>query len=182
MLQFIAIAAGAAIAGVLGIAARRPDTFRVQRSTVIHAPPESIQPHIANFRAWVNWSPYEKLDPAMKKTFSGPESGPGAVYAWEGNKKAGEGRMEMRESSPTRVTIQLDFTRPFEAHNMTTFTLQPRGDRTEVTWAMDGPQPFMQKVMCVFINMDRLVGKDFETGLANLKALAEGQPPSPAQS
>lgn len=179
MLPFIAIAAGAAVAGVLGIAARKPGTFRIQRSTVINAPPEAIHPHIADFRAWAGWSPYEKLDPEMKKTFSGPETGPGSVYAWSGNKKAGEGRMEIRESSPTRVTVQLDFTRPFEAHNMSSFTLQPRGDRTEVTWAMDGPQPFMQKVMCVFIDMDKLVGKDFETGLANLKALAEGQP-SPA--
>lgn len=175
MLQIIAIAAGAAIAGVLGIAATRPGTFRVQRSAVIHAPPEAIHPHIADFRRWADWSPYEKLDPEMKKTFTGAASGPGAVYAWEG-KKAGAGRMEIRESSPHRIAIQLDFSRPFEAHNTAEFILQPRGDVTEVTWAMHGPSHFAHKVIGVVINMDRLVGKDFEAGLAALKSLAERQP------
>lgn len=176
MLQLIAIAAGAAIAGVLGVAARKPDTFRMQRSAVIDAPPERIHPLIDDFRRWAEWSPYEKLDPEMKKTYSGAASGRGAVYAWEGNRKAGAGRMEITGSSPERITIQLDFTRPFEAHNITNFTLQPRGGRTEVVWAMDGPQPFINKVMCVFINLDNLVGKDFEAGLANLKQIAERQP------
>lgn len=173
MLQFIAIAAGAAIAGVLGIAARKPDTFRIQRTGVIGAPPEKILPLLTDFHRWAEWSPWEKLDPEMKRTFSGAESGRGAVYAWDGNKKAGGGRMEITGSSPERVTIQLDFTRPFAAHNVTTFTLQPRGGRTEVVWAMDGPQPFMNKVMGVLINLDKLVGKDFDAGLANLKAIAE---------
>jgi hypothetical protein len=181
MLQFIAIAAGAAIAGVLGVAARKPDTFRIQRTGVIDAPPERIHPLLDDLRRWAEWSPWEKLDPEMKRTFSGAASGRGAAYAWDGNKKAGAGRMEITGSSPERVTIQLDFTRPFEAHNITTFTLQPRGGRTEVVWSMDGPQPFMNKVMCVFIDMDKLIGKDFEAGLASLKALAEGQPsPTPA--
>jgi hypothetical protein len=181
MLQIIAIAAGAAIAGVLGIAARRPDTFRVQRTAVIHAPPEKIHPLIADFRRWAEWSPYEKLDPGMKKTFSGAESGRGAAYAWEG-KKAGAGRMEITGASPERITIRLDFTKPLEAHNIATFTLQPRGGRTEVTWAMDGATPFAHKVIGVVINMDKMVGKDFATGLANLKAIVERQPSAGATS
>jgi hypothetical protein len=181
MLQLIAIAAGAAIAGVLGIAARRPDTFRVERTAVIDAPPEKIHPLIADFRRWAEWSPYEKLDPGMKKTFSGAESGRGAAYAWEG-KKAGIGRMEITGTTPERITIRLDFTKPFEAHNIATFTLQPRGGRTEVTWAMDGATPFAHKVIGVVINMDNMVGKDFAAGLANLKAIVERQPSAAATS
>lgn len=178
MFGIIAIAAGAAVAGVLGIAVRQPGTFRVQRSTVIDAPPRAIHPHIDDFRAWAGWSPYDKLDPEMKKTFSGAQKGPGAAYAWEG-RKAGVGRMEIVESSPERIVIQLDFVKPFKAHNTCTFTLRPRGSSTEATWAMDGASSFTSKVMSVFINMDALVGKDFAAGLASLKALAERQP-SPA--
>ncbi|WP_420125007.1 SRPBCC family protein [Longimicrobium sp.] len=180
MLQFVAIAAGAAVAGVLGVAARRPDTFRMHRSAVIDAPPERIHPLISDFRKWADWSPYEKLDPEMKKTYSGAATGRGAVYAWEGNKKAGAGRMEMTETSPQRIAINLEFTRPFKASNVTTFTLQPHGAGTEVTWAMEGPNPFINKVMGVLINLDRLVGKDFEAGLANLKTIAERHPSAPA--
>ena len=178
MLHLIAIAAGAAIAGVLGIAARRPDTFRVQRTAVIDAPPERIQPLIEDFRRWAEWSPWEKLEPGMKRTFSGAASGRGAAYAWEG-KKVGSGRMEITGTSPERTTIQLDFLKPWEAHNIATFTLQPRGGRTEVTWSMDGPSPFVSKVMGVFVSMDNLIGKDFAAGLAILKAIVERQP-SPA--
>lgn len=179
MLQIIAIAAGAAIAGVLGLAARKPDTFRMHRTAVIDAPPERILPLLDDFGRWAEWSPWEKLDPELKRTFSGAASGPGAAYAWEGNKKAGAGRMEITGASRERVTIQLDFTRPFEAHNVTTFTLQPRGGRTQIVWAMDGPQPFINKVMGVFINMDALVGKDFDAGWASLKALAESSAATP---
>ncbi len=175
MLQIIAIAAGAAIAGVLGIAAARPNTFRVQRSAAINAPPETIYPLIADFRAWNGWSPWEKLEPGMNRTFSGAASGTGAVYAWAG-KKVGAGRMEITGAAPpSRITIKLDFLKPFEAHNTTTFTLQPRGGATEVTWTMEGPSPFINKVMGVVMNMDRMIGKSFEEGLATLKAMAEGQ-------
>jgi hypothetical protein len=177
MLQIIAIAAGAAIAGVLGLASRRPGTFSVRRSAVIHAPPEAIYPHIADYRAWAAWSPWEKLDPGMKRTFSGAASGPGAVYAWEGNGKVGRGRMAITGATPPRrLTLKLDFLKPFEAHNTGYFTLEPRGDRTEVTWGMDGPALFITRLMGVFVDMDRMVGKDFEAGLASLKAIAEGQP------
>lgn len=181
MLQLIAIAAGAAVAGVLGVAARRPDTFRVYRTAVIDAPPEKILPLIEDLRRWVDWSPYEKLDPGMKKTLTGAATGRGSVYEWEGNKKAGAGRMEILETSPTHVAIQLDFTRPFKAHNVTTFTLRPRGASTEVTWDMEGPNPFLNKVMGVLINMDNLLGKDFTAGLASLKTLAERQPSAAAR-
>jgi uncharacterized protein YndB with AHSA1/START domain len=175
MLQIIVIAAGAAIAGVLGIAAARPNTFRIQRSAAINAPPETIYPLLADFHAWSGWSPWEKLDPAMDRTFSGAASGTGAVYGWAG-RKVGEGRMEITSASPpSALTIKLDFLKPFEAHNTTTFTLQSRGGATEVTWAMEGPSSFKDKVMGVVMNMDRMIGKSFDEGLATLKAIAEGQ-------
>ncbi len=163
-----------AIVGVLVVASTKPDDFRIQRSASIAAPPEKIFPLINDFRAFGSWSPYEKLDPAMKRSYTGAAAGKGAVYAWEGDGQAGAGRMEITESAPpSRIALSLDFTKPFEAHNIVEFTLEPRGGATTVTWAMHGPTPFLAKVMHVFINFDRMVGTDFETGLANLKALAE---------
>ena len=162
------------IAAILAFAATRADTFRVQRSAVISAPSDKIFPLIDDFHNWATWSPYEKLDPAMKRTLSGEPSGKGAVYAWEGNSKAGEGRMEIIESTSTsRVVIKLDFLKPFEAHNTAEFTLQPQGDTTRVTWAMYGPAPFIAKLMGLFFSMDKMIGKDFETGLNNLKTRTE---------
>jgi K+-transporting ATPase KdpF subunit len=159
---------------VLILALMKPDTFRVQRSTTVKTVPADVFPRINDFRNWASWSPYEKLDPNMKKTFSGPASGKGAIYEWQGNNKAGTGRMEILESStPNKITIKLDFLKPFEGHNTSEFTMSPKGDSTEVTWAVYGPVPFMQKIMHVFINMDKLLGKDFEAGLANLKAITE---------
>ena len=171
MLGIIALAA-APIAGVLGYAATRPNSFRIERSATIAAPPERILPLIEDFHRWEGWSPFEKLDPEMKKSFAGAASGRGAVYSWEG-KKAGIGRMEITDISPQRVTIKLDFEKPFKASNTAEFILQPAGAGTNVTWAMHGSQPFINKLMGVFINLDKLVGKDFDTGLAGLKALAE---------
>jgi carbon monoxide dehydrogenase subunit G len=114
------------------------------------------------------------MDPEMKRTYSGVASGKGAVYAWQGNSKVGEGRMEISDTSPpSKVTIKLDFVKPFEAHNIAEFTLEPKGDSTSVTWTMHGPSPYMAKVMGVFVSMDKMIGKDFETGLANLKTVAE---------
>jgi hypothetical protein len=163
-----------AIVVVLIMAARRPDVFRVQRATVIKAPPEKIFPLINDFRNWGGWSPWEKMDPDLKRSYSGAPDGKGAIYAWVGNKKVGEGRMEITESVPaSRVALNLDFIRPFEAHNTVVFALVPQGDGTGVSWTMQGSIPFMFKVMHVLMNMDRMVGKDFEAGLANLKALAE---------
>ena len=114
------------------------------------------------------------MDPALQRKFSGAEAGKGAVYAWEGNKKVGQGRMEITESSPpSRLRIKLDFIKPFEGHNFTEFTFVPRAGGTDVTWTMTGPRPFMMKVMGTFCNMDKMIGKDFEAGLANLRTLAE---------
>jgi uncharacterized protein YndB with AHSA1/START domain len=162
------------LAAVLIIASTKPDTFRVQRATSIKAPPEKIFALINDFHSWSAWSPYEKLDPAMKKTLGGAASGTGAVYEWEGNSKAGKGRMEITQSSlPSRITIKLDFEKPMEGHNVAEFTLQSKGGATDVTWSMNGPAPFISKLFQVFFNMDTLIGKEFETGLANLKAIAE---------
>ena len=174
MLKTIAIVVAVLIAGVLIFAATKPDTFRVQRSTSIKAPPDRIFAILNDFQKWGSWSPFEKKDPAMKRTFGATTSGKGAVYAWEGNKDIGQGRMEITESvPPSRVTIKLDFVKPFEAHNIVTFTLEPKGDTTNVTWAMQGPTPYFAKVFQVFVSMDSMVGKDFEAGLATLKAVAE---------
>jgi len=174
MWKIVLVVVAALVVGVLVVAAVRPDDFSVQRSASIQAPPEKIYPMLADFRQWPAWSPWEKLDPEMKRTLGGPASGPGATYAWQGSSKVGAGRMEIKEvTAPAQVRIQLDFIKPFEGHNVTDFTLVPRGDTTEVTWLMRGPAPFVSKLMGVFVDMDKMIGKDFETGLANLKAAAE---------
>jgi uncharacterized protein YndB with AHSA1/START domain len=174
MLKIIALVVVVLIAAVLIYAATKPDTFRIQRSASITAPPEKIFALINDLHSWSAWSPYEKKDPAMKKTFSGAASGRGAVYEWEGNKDIGKGRMEITDTSPpSKVTIKLDFVKPFEAHNIVEFTLEATGDATSITWAIHGPNPYMSKVMCLFFNMDNMVGKDFEVGLSNLKTVAE---------
>ena len=174
MLKTIALVIVAALAAVLLFAATRPDSFRVERSITIKAPPEKVFPLIEDFRRWPEWSPWEKLDPQMKRTLSGPASGPGAAYAWEGNDKVGAGRMEILSAAPaSKVSIKLDFIKPFEGHNTADFTLQPQGDGTAVNWAMYGPAPFISKLMGLFFSMDQMIGKDFETGLANLKAASE---------
>ena len=170
----IAVVLAIAIAVVLILAATKPDQFAVQRSTAVKAPPEKIFALINDFHQWGSWSPYEHKDPAMKRTFSGAARGNGAVYAWEGDKNVGSGRMEILEAAaPSKIVIKLDFYSPFEAHNTAEFTMLPQGDETRVTWRMHGPAPFMARIMHVFINIDKMVGKDFEFGLANLKRLAE---------
>lgn len=161
------------LAAVLIYAATKPDTFRLQRAASIKAPAEKIVAVLSDFRGWEAWSPWEKLDPAMKRSYSGSAKGKGAVYAWQGNSDVGHGRMEITEAAPTRVAMDLDFVKPFEAHNKVVFSLVPKGDFTEVTWAMQGPLPYMAKVMHVVIDVDGMVGKQFEIGLASLKALAE---------
>ena len=142
----------------------------------INAPPERIFPLVNDFQRWGAWSPFEKKDPGMKRAVSGVPSGKGAVYEWDGNKEIGQGRMEIVESvPPSRVTLTLDFTRPFEAHNIVDFTLETRGNSTQVTWAIHGPSPFISKVMGIVLNMDKMIGKDFEAGLAALKTVSEQQ-------
>jgi hypothetical protein len=157
MLKTIAIILLVAVAAMLIIAATRPDNFRVQRTLAIKASPEKIHAYIDNFHQWCAWSPFEKMDPAMKRTMSGAESGQGAVYAWEGNSKAGAGRMEITESSPQRLLIKLDFTKPMAANNTAEFDLKPGGDTTEVTWAMYGNANYLAKIMHLFFDMDKMV-------------------------
>ncbi len=174
MLETIAFAIIGLIGALLTFAATKPDTFRVQRSIGIMAPPERIFQHINDLTKWSAWSPWEKMDPAMKKTASGPPQGKGAVYEWDGNNQVGTGRMEVLESVlPSKILIKLDFLKPFEAHNRAEFTLTPHEGATTVTWAMYGPQPYMAKVMGLVFNCEKMVGPQFETGLANLKMLAE---------
>jgi uncharacterized protein YndB with AHSA1/START domain len=162
------------IAVVLILAARKPDTFQVTRTVTINAPPERVYPLIADFKAWGAWSPWEKKDPAMKRTYGATAAGKGATYAWDGDKNVGSGSMEIMDAPvPSRVTIKLAFKRPFEANNVADFTLVPVEGGTNVSWSMSGPTPFFGKILHVFVDMDKMVGRDFEAGLANLKAIAE---------
>ncbi|MFN0299434.1 MAG: SRPBCC family protein [Burkholderiales bacterium] len=174
MLKVIAILIVVLVAGVLIFAATKPDTFRIQRSASIKAPPEKVFAFINDFKRWDVWSPWEKKDPSMKRDYGAATVGKGATYTWEGNKDVGQGGMEIVESvAPNKVALKLDFVKPFEAHNIVTFTLEPQGDTTNLTWAMEGPVPFFAKIIHVFINMDKMVGKDFEAGLASLTTAAE---------
>ena len=174
MLKAILVIVAILIAAILAYAATKPDTFSVQRSARVNAPPAKIYAIVNDFHRWIDWSPWEKLDPAMTRTLSGAASGLGAVYEWRGNGKVGAGRMEITESVPaSKVGIKLDFIKPFEGHNIAEFTLVPQRDSTQVTWTMHGPTPFVSKLMQVFVSLDTMIGKDFESGLANLKTLAE---------
>jgi len=174
IVAIVAIVLAVAIAIVLIIAASKPDTFSVRRAATVRAPAEKIFPLINDFHHWGTWSPYENRDPAMKRSYSGPANGVGAVYGWDGNNNVGAGRMEILETSPpAKIVIKLDFFKPFEGHNTAEFTILPQGDATDVRWVMHGPAPFMSRLMQVFINLDRMIGKDFEIGLANLKRLTE---------
>jgi len=174
MFKKIALGLALLIAVVLLLAATKPPTFQLQRSTRIAASAEQIFPLLNDFHRWGVWSPWEKMDPGMTRTFAGPDSGVGAHYAWAGNRKVGTGSMEILESVPSsRVVIALNFLSPFEAHNTAEFSLAPAGDSTDVTWTMRGPNSFVSKVMSVFVSMDQMVGPDFERGLANLKAAAQ---------
>jgi uncharacterized protein YndB with AHSA1/START domain len=170
----IAIVLVVAIAVILVLAATKPGTLRVTRAISINAPAERIFPLIDDFHQWTVWSPYENRDPAMKRIYGGAGRGQGAVYAWDGNKNVGAGRVEILETqAPSKIVIKLDFYKPFEGHNTAEFTMLPQGDATSVTWTMYGPAVFMSKVMQVFMNLDRMIGRDFEVGLANLKKLTE---------
>jgi len=174
MLKIIGIVIVLAAVGLLVYAAMQPDDFRIQRSATVKAPPERIYPLIASLKAWGPWSPWEKKDPAMKRTFSGPDAGVGAAYGWEGDKNVGTGKMTILEATPPgKVVIKLEFLKPFEATNTAEFTLTPQGDSTAIVWAMYGKNNFLSKLMCVFMDMEKMVGPDFEAGLAGLKALAE---------
>lgn len=150
------------------------DTYTVTRSTVIDAPPQVVYDEVADFRQWIIWSPWEQLDPHQQRTYSGAESGQGAAYAWSGNRKAGQGTMEITEAQPARkVAIALTFVKPFRSSNTTTFELRPEGSGTHVTWSMVGPKTLVTRVMGVFKSMDAMIGPDFEKGLSRLKAVSE---------
>lgn len=162
-----------AIAVVAAMASQRPDTFRVSRSTGIAAPAEKIFPLINDVRAFNSWNPYALKAPEMKGSYSGPFIGPGAHYDFE-SKKSGNGSFEILHAvEPSQVQMRLDMNDPFKAQNVITFTIVPAGAVTQTTWAMEGPAPFLSKFMGVIFNMDKMIGADFEAGLANLKAKAE---------
>ena len=150
------------------------DTYTVLRSATVGAPPADVYPHIVDFHKWGSWSPWDELDPEMDKTYSGADAGPGAKYAWTGNRKVGQGSMEITGATEaSEVTIDLEFLKPFKATNTTVFSLQPDGNGTKVTWAMTGRKTFMTRVMGIFKSMDAMVGPDFEKGLARLKSVVE---------
>lgn len=155
------------------------DTYTVERSVTIDAAPQRVYELIASFRSWPKWSPWEDLDPDLRRTYSGPESGTGAAYAWSGNRKAGAGRMTITDATrPSNVQIDLVFDKPFRAHNDTSFTITPEGSGSHVTWSMTGHKTFMTRVMGIFKSMDSFVGPDFEKGLSRLKVAAESAPPN----
>jgi uncharacterized protein YndB with AHSA1/START domain len=160
------------VLGFVAFVATRPATYHVERTATVAAPPAAVYARIADFREWEAWSPWENLDPAMTKTFEGAESGVGAGYHWAGNDQVGEGRMTITEATPERrLLIRLEFIKPWAATNATAFDLEPSGDGTRVKWTMDGTNDFMGKAMSVFVNMDQMIGKDFERGLASLDSL-----------
>jgi Polyketide cyclase / dehydrase and lipid transport len=175
MLKTTLLVIAALIAVVLLYATTRPDSFRVARSASIKAPPERLHALINDMHAFNTWNPYARKDPTMKGSYTGPTSGKGAAYAWESD-KVGTGSLEIIDTAvPGSVAMKLDFVKPFEAHNTAAFTIQPEAGATRVTWAMQGPVPYLAKLMHLFFNMDQMVGKDFEDGLANLKTLAEAR-------
>ena len=174
MLKTIVILIVVVVVAILAWASMQPDTLHVERTVTINAPAVEIFPLINDLHQWQSWSPWEKKDPAMKRTYSGPPSGKGAGYEWEGNSQVGSGRMEVTESTaPSKITMQLHFIKPFEGHDVGEFTLKPNGNSTTVTWSMTGPNRYLGKVMSIFVNMDKMIGNDFQDGLNNLKAIAE---------
>jgi hypothetical protein len=175
VITVIAVILAIAIAVILALAARKPDDFRYERSIVVDAPADRIYPFVSDFRKWIVWSPYEAKDPDMKRTYGERAEGVGAVYAWDGNREIGAGRMEIADAAqPSLIRIRLDFFRPFKANNLAEFIFTPTGGQTHVTWAMNGKSNFMSKVLCTVMNVDRMVGNDFDKGLKALKAAAEG--------
>jgi hypothetical protein len=182
MVKKILIGAAVVVLALIGIVAMQPSEFRVTRSAHVEAPAKTVFAQVNTLRNWDAWSPWAKLDPNAKNTFEGPESGPGAGFAWSGNDDVGEGRMLIYESNPpTLIRIKLDFVRPMEDTCTTVFTFSEADGETDVTWSMSGEQSFVEKAVCMFMDMDKMVGADFEKGLAQLKAVAEAAPPEAPQ-
>ncbi len=174
ILKRLALIVTVAIVALLLYATTRPDSFQIERSLVINAKPEKIFPLINDLHQWTSWSPWEGLDPALKREYSGSASGQGARYAWSGNDKVGAGSMTITASQPmTHIAMDLHFIQPFEARNVAEFTLTEGANGTRVSWRMTGPNPYIAKVMQVFFSVDAMVGKDFEAGLAKLRQVAE---------
>jgi uncharacterized protein YndB with AHSA1/START domain len=178
VLLVVVAAVALVVVGVGLLALRQPDTYKVERSIAMAVPPEAVYQQVSDFKAWDRWSPWAKLDPKMKTEFGGTPGAPGSTYYWVGDDKVGEGRMTITEAAPPlRVAIKLEFMKPFASVADTAFTLAPQGAGTKVTWSMAGKNEFLGKVMCVFMDMDKMIGKDFEKGLAQLAAAsATGAP------
>ncbi len=173
ILRYLLLVLVLGVVAILGYAAMQPDTFRWERSIVINAPEAKIAAIVSDFKRGGEWSPWEQLDPGMKRTHSGAPSGVGAIYEWDGNDDVGAGRQEITAIEPGKVTMKLDFKRPFEANNFADFVFAPEGAGTKVTWAIYGPNPLIAKVMNLVFDGEGMVGKDFDKGLAALKVLAE---------
>ena len=173
----IGLGAVAVILGVFAIVvALQPSAFRIARTATIAAPPQAVFAQINDFDAWGAWSPWAKLDPAAKATFEGPSAGTGAIFRWSGNDKVGKGQMTLTESRPADlVRIKVDFVKPFEGSNTTEFTLKPEGNQTAVTWSMFGENDFIGKAICLFVDMDKMLGGDMKKGLSQMKAVVEGK-------
>jgi hypothetical protein len=183
MLTYILLGAAALVVLLAIVVALQPSAFRIARTVKIAAPPSAIFPHINDMRAWLPWSPWEKLDPTMKRTYEGAASGVGSVYSWVGNKNVGEGRCTILESHPNElVRMKLQFLKPFKATNGAEFILAPEGNQTAVTWAMTGERNFMFKAMNLVMSMDKMCGGAFEQGLNDLKAVVEEQQPSRSEA
>jgi Polyketide cyclase / dehydrase and lipid transport len=177
MLKKFLIAIAAIIVVFVVVVALQPSEFRIVRSATISAPAPAVFAQVNDFHNWEAWSPWAKLDPAAKATFEGPSTGTGAIFKWAGNKEVGEGSMTITGSRPSDlIRIKLEFLRPFEATNSAEFTFKPEGNRTAVTWSMEGKNNFIAKAVCLFMNMDKMVGGQFEQGLAQMKAVVEAAP------
>jgi len=177
MIKKILIGLAVVLVVLVVIIALQPSHYRVERSATMNAPAAVVFAQVNDFHKWNAWSPWAKIDPAMKQTFEGAPAGTGAVYAWAGNKDVGEGRMTITDSHPSDlIKIKLEFIKPFAATNATDFTFKPQGDQTAVTWTMSGDNNFIGKTFSLFMNMDKMIGGDFEKGLAQMKSVAEAAP------
>jgi uncharacterized protein YndB with AHSA1/START domain len=177
MLKKILIAAVVILVVLVAVVALQPAEFRIARTTVISAPPPAVFAQVNDFHRWEAWSPWAKLDPAMTQRYEGAPAGAGAIYSWAGNGQVGEGRMTMTESRPNDlIRVKLEFVKPFSATNTAEFTFKPEGDRTAVTWSMTGENNFVGKAIGLLMNMDRMVGAQFEQGLAQMKSVVEAPP------
>jgi carbon monoxide dehydrogenase subunit G len=182
ILTYILIAVAVVVVGLVIVVAMQPADFRYERSATMSAPSSAVFDQVNDFRRWTAWSPGEKLDPQLKRTYEGAATGAGAIYSWSGNKHVGEGRMTITDSRPSDlIRIKLEFLRPFKATNASEFAFQPEGNQTRVTWSMTGRNGFISKAFCLLVNMDKMIGRDFEKGLANMKAVVEGSVAAPSQ-